>query len=102
MSCGVGHRRGLDPVLLWLWCRPVATASIGPLAWEPAYAMGAVQENGKKTKKKEHVFQPRILYPRQAINQILQLKKDIFQTHECSNILHFIYLLANLPCALLN
>ena len=34
LSCGVGQRRGLDPVLLWLWCRLAATASIGPLAWE--------------------------------------------------------------------
>ena len=24
--CGVGCRRGLDPALLWLWRRPVATA----------------------------------------------------------------------------
>ena len=37
-SCGVGRRCGLDPMLLGLWCRP---ASIGPLAWEPPYAMGA-------------------------------------------------------------
>src|SRR5512135_1808292 len=34
MSCGVGCRRGSDPALLWLWCRPVATAPIRPLAWE--------------------------------------------------------------------
>ena len=34
-------RRGLDLVLLWLWCRPVATASIKLLAWEPPYAVGA-------------------------------------------------------------
>ena len=27
-----------DPVWLWLWCRPPATALIGPLAWEPPYA----------------------------------------------------------------
>ena len=27
MSCGVGHRLGLDMVLLWLWCRLVAAAS---------------------------------------------------------------------------
>ena len=26
MSCGVGHRLGSDPALLWLWCRPAATA----------------------------------------------------------------------------
>ena len=35
MSSGVGHRRGSDLELLWLWCRPAATALIGPLAWEP-------------------------------------------------------------------
>ena len=35
MSCGVGCRRGLDPVLLWLWCRPPAAALIRLLAWEP-------------------------------------------------------------------
>ena len=40
MSCGVGPRLGSDPELLWLWCRPVATAPIPPLAWEPPYAKG--------------------------------------------------------------
>ena len=40
MSCGVGHRCGSDPELLWLWCRPAATVPIGPLAWEPPYAAG--------------------------------------------------------------
>ena len=40
-----------DPTLLWLWRRPVATSLIGPLAWEPPHAVGAAQENGKKTKK---------------------------------------------------
>ena len=34
VSCGVGRRCGSDLVLLWLWCRLVATALIGPLAWE--------------------------------------------------------------------
>ena len=32
---------------------PVATAPIRTLAWEPPYAAGAAQENGKKTKKKK-------------------------------------------------
>ena len=27
-----------DPALLWLWCRPAATAPIQPLAWEPPNA----------------------------------------------------------------
>ena len=53
VSCGVGCRRSSDPALLWLWRRPVATAPIEPLAWEPPYAAGAAQEIGKKTKKKK-------------------------------------------------
>ena len=56
MSCGVVHRCGLDPELLWLWRMPVATALIRPLAWEPPYAVGAAQEMAKKTKKKKVLF----------------------------------------------
>ena len=55
MSCGVGHRHGLDPALQWFWCRLVATAPIQPLAWEPPYAAGAALEKGKKTKKKVYI-----------------------------------------------
>ena len=49
--------------MLWLWHRPVATAPIQPLAWEPPYAAGVAQEiatttttittTKKKTKKKK-------------------------------------------------
>ena len=53
MSYGVGHRRGSDLALLWLWCRPAAVAPIQPLAWEPPYAVGAAQEIAKKPKKKK-------------------------------------------------
>ena len=52
MSCGVGCRCSSDAALLWLWCRPAATAPIGPLAWEPPYAMGVGPRKGKKTKTK--------------------------------------------------
>ena len=52
MSCGVVHRHGSDPALLWLWHRLAATAAIGPLAWEPPYAAGMALEKDKKTKKK--------------------------------------------------
>ena len=52
MSCGIGHRCGLDLVLLWLWRRPAATVLIISLAWEPPYAVG-VALKGQKTKKKK-------------------------------------------------
>ena len=48
VSCGVGHRCSSDPVLLWLWCRPVATALIEPLAWELPYATGVALKKKKK------------------------------------------------------
>ena len=53
VSCGVGHRRGLYPSLLWLWHRLEATAQIRPLVWEPPYALGAALEKTKKKRKKE-------------------------------------------------
>ena len=40
-----------DPVWLWLWCRPAATAPIRPLAWEPPYALGAALEKTNKQKR---------------------------------------------------
>ena len=53
MSCGIGHRRGLGLALLWLWLwlRPTATAPIGPLAWEPTYAVCVALEKTQKNKK---------------------------------------------------
>ena len=34
-----------------LWLRLAATAPIGPLAWEPPYAMGAALEKAKRQKQ---------------------------------------------------
>ena len=54
MSCDVARRSCSDLALLWLWCRPVATAPIPPLAWEPPYAAGVAQEMAKRqTKNKQ-------------------------------------------------
>ena len=50
MSCGEGRRCSLDPLLLWLWCRPVAIAPIRPLAWEPPYAVDVALKKKHKTK----------------------------------------------------
>ena len=54
MSCGVGHRCGLDLALLWLQGRPVATTPIQPLAWELPYVVGAdLKRTPPKKRKKE-------------------------------------------------
>ena len=38
-----------DLALIWLWCRPAATALIQPLTWELPYAMGvALKKKGGK------------------------------------------------------
>ena len=52
LHCGVGCRCSWDLVLLWLWCRLVATAPIRRLAWEAPYATGAALEKTDKKKKK--------------------------------------------------
>ena len=51
-GCGVGCRLGSDLMLLCLWRRPVATAPIRTLAWEPPYAEGAALKN-KQTKNNQ-------------------------------------------------
>ena len=47
--CGVGCRLCWDPALLWLWLKPAAAASIGPLAWELLNAAPAALKSNKKT-----------------------------------------------------
>ena len=58
MTCGVGLRHSSDPALLWLWHKPTAVALIGPIAWEPLYAMGVALKNKKQTNKKKEVGEP--------------------------------------------
>ena len=48
MSCAVGHRCGLDLVLLWLWHSLAAVALIRPLAWEPPCDGGVALKSKKK------------------------------------------------------
>ena len=52
MSCGVGCRRGSDPVLLWLGCRLAAIARMRPLAWEPPYALSAALKRQQQQRQK--------------------------------------------------
>ena len=53
VNCGVCRRRGLDPELLWLWCRPEAVPPIQPLARELPYAAGVALKRLKKLRKKK-------------------------------------------------
>ena len=53
MSYAVGHIRGSDPTLLWLWHRLVGAAPIRPLVWEIPYAAGMALKRQKKKKKKK-------------------------------------------------
>ena len=49
MSCGIGHKHGLDPVLLWLWCR--LAALIQTLAWGTSIYLRVWPKKSKKEKK---------------------------------------------------
>ena len=64
MSCGVGHRRGSDLALLWLWCRLAATSLIRTVAWEPPYARlsAALKKQKTKNKKKKDNLQNKRKY----------------------------------------
>ena len=53
-------------MLLWLWHRLAASAPVGPIAWEPPYAVDAVSKKGKKKKKKTLC----IVYLKFKFNQI--------------------------------
>ena len=60
MSCGIGHRCGLDPMLLWLWFRLAVEALIRPLAWKLPYAMGGatlkkIDQRGKTYNQGSHL-----------------------------------------------
>ena len=52
LSCGVGRRRGSDPVLMWLCRRPAAAALIRPPVWELPYAAPAALKRKEEKKKR--------------------------------------------------
>ena len=56
MTYDVGHRLSSDSAFLWFWHRPVATAPVGPLAWEPMYAVSAALKRQKTKKKKKMIM----------------------------------------------
>ena len=46
-----------EPVLLWLWCRPVATAPIRLLTWETPYAVGVPPKKKLLGKVRENLWE---------------------------------------------
>ena len=60
MSCGVGSRLGSDPVLLWLWHRPMAdlTPSLGT---STCCGYGHKKHKQKKQKTKKTLTSNQIL-----------------------------------------
>ena len=63
MSCGVGHRRSSDAVLLWLWHRPAAAAPIQLLAWEPPHVAVSALKKIKKNFKKRYQLECSSVFP---------------------------------------
>jgi len=44
--------QAMDPMLLWLWCRPAAAAPMQHLAWELPHATGAALKRKKQKTNK--------------------------------------------------
>ena len=72
----VGHRLGSKPLLLWLWCRPVATALILTPSLGTSICRECDPRKGKKIKKKK---KGTIVYvvPRCKISLLLKTFPDI-------------------------
>ena len=95
VNCG-SYRCSLDPVLLWLWCRPAATTQIRPLTWEPPYAMGAdlKRQKIKNFKNLKNDSQHSCPYaPKEKENDVYPLR---LQQHFCLFSLIFLCKLVEL------
>ena len=88
----LGHRRGLDPVLLWLWCRPAAVALIGPPGWEPSYDTGVALKSKKTNKQKIKAFK---IYPvtimELSSKSISEVSRKIFKSVETKQYSSFFF-----------
>ena len=80
MSCGIGHRCGSDPTLLWLWRRPAATTWIGPLSWETPYATGVAL----KSKQQQQQLNRTTSYKLRDSSIILKMNTPKSHTNFCT------------------
>ena len=77
MSCGVGHRYGLDLALLWLWRRQAAIALIQP----PSLGTSTCRECGPKKQKKKN---PRNTNYLKQLKEIENLNRSFTRSHQYS------------------
>ena len=70
---GIGCRWGSELVLLWLWCRPAATALIPPLALELPYAA----DMSLKRKTKQSKTNKQKTQQQQKTSQLTQGKQSV-------------------------
>ena len=84
MSCGVRHRHGSDPMLLWLWCRPAAAAWIHPLARSTPYAMGPALKSKKKNKK---IKKLKIKKNSWGVPIMVQQEQNLTRNHEVAGLI---------------
>ena len=89
-SCGVGRRCGLDPMLLWMWCRPAAAAPIQCLAWETPYAKGT-----EKAKKKKEQEDWTVMWMKQDVEKTREQPSWVAWPYSYFASVCFILLLAN-------
>ena len=90
MSCGIGHKYGLDLPLLWVWHR--LAALIGPLGSELPYAMSVAL----KSKKSNQIKSAFILFtttskPNTHSFLYYHLVMSLIKRKDELHILHIIY-----------
>ena len=84
----VGHRRGSDPALLWLWWRMAAAALIWLLAWELPNAVGVALKTRKNKSWKYKAVVLKVLIS--GVLKTLKVCKSIYiNTVMLLSFLHF-------------
>ena len=92
MSCGVGRRQCLDPMLLCLWHRLAAVALIWPLAWELPYAArAALKQQQHNNKSQGHLLFACLQIWMQEIRGLFHQLNDVMEDTGSSYFFTLLY-----------